>query len=232
MPHSSFVQSTVPSRPTVRDVFITGGTGYMGRRLIERLLSRGHRVCALARPGAEGRVPSGAAVVTGDALHGLSYAAKVSPADTFVHLVGVPHPSPAKAQEFLRVDLASMVAAVPAAVTAGIAHFIYVSVAHPAPMMRAYIAARARGEELLRDSGLPATVLRPWYVVGPGHWWPVALQPMYWLAEHFPPTRDGARRLGLVSIAQMVAALQFAVESPSDGYRILGVPEIRSHGTS
>ena len=226
------MQSTVPSRPTVRDVFITGGTGYMGRRLIERLLSRGHRVCALARPGSEGRVPPGAAVATGDALHGLSYAAKVSPADTFVHLVGVPHPSPAKAQEFLRVDLASMVAAVPAAVTAGVAHFIYVSVAHPAPVMPAYIAARTRGEELLRESGLPATVLRPWYVIGPGHWWPVVLQPLYWLGELFPPTRDGARRLGLVTIAEMITSLQFAVEHPSDGYRILGVPEIRTHGAS
>src|SRR5690606_38702620 len=91
VPHSSCVQPTVPSRPAVRDVFITGGTGYMGRRLIERLLGRGHRVCALARPGSEGRVPSGAAIATGDALHGLSYAAKVSPADTFIHLVGVPH---------------------------------------------------------------------------------------------------------------------------------------------
>ena len=204
----------------------------MGRRLIERLLSRGHRVCALARPGSEGRVPSGDAVATGDALPGLTYAAKVSPADTFVHLVGVPHPSPAKAQEFLRVDLASMVAAVPAAVTAGVAHFIYVSVAHPAPVMSAYIAARVRGEALLRESGLPATVLRPWYVLGPGHRWPVVLQPMYWLGELIPPTRDGARRLGLVTIAEMITALQFAVEHPSDGFRVLGVPEIRAHGAS
>lgn len=175
-------------------------------------------------------MPSGAAVVTGDALHGLSYAAKVPPADTFVHLVGVPHPSPAKAQEFLRVDLASMAAALPAAVTAGVAHFIYVSVAHPAPVMQAYIAARTRAEALLRESGLPATVLRPWYVIGPGHWWPVVLQPMYWLGELFPPTRAGARRLGLVTLAEMIASLQFAVEHPGDGYRILGVPEIRAHG--
>lgn len=204
----------------------------MGRRLIERLLDRGHRVCALARPGSEGRVPPGAAVATGDALHGLSYAAKVPPADTFVHRVGVPNPSPAKAREFLRVDLASMVAAVPAAVTAGVAHFIYVSVAHPAPVMSAYIAARARGEALLRESGLPATVLRPWYVIGPGHRWPMVLQPLYLLGELFPPTRDGARRLGLVTIAEMITALLFAVEHPSDGFRILGVPEIRAHGAA
>jgi nucleoside-diphosphate-sugar epimerase len=32
-----------------RDVFVTGGTGYIGQRLIPELLARGHRVRALAR---------------------------------------------------------------------------------------------------------------------------------------------------------------------------------------
>lgn len=185
---------------------------------------------ALVRPGSEGRLPIGCEAVSGDALHGLSYAARVAPADTFVHLVGVSHPSPAKAQEFLRVDLASVAAAVPAAVTAGVSHFVYVSVAHPAPTMHAYIAARTRGEELIRESGLAATLLRPWYVLGPGHWWPAILLPMYWLGELFPSTREGARRLGLVTLRQMLAALVHAVEEPVSGIRVIDVPHIKQIG--
>ncbi len=211
----------------MRHVFLTGGTGYLGRRLAERLVKRGHAVRALVRPGSEGRLPAGVEPVVGDALHGISYAARVAPADTFVHLVGVSHPSPAKAREFLSVDLASVAAAVPAAVTAGIRHFTYVSVAHPAPMMQAYIAARVRAEALIRESGLPATILRPWYVLGPGHRWPVLLTPLYALAEVFPPTREGARRLGLVTLDQMLAALVAAVEAPADGWRSVDVPQIR-----
>ena len=34
-----------------RYVFVTGATGYMGRRLLAVLLARGHRVRALARRG-------------------------------------------------------------------------------------------------------------------------------------------------------------------------------------
>lgn len=216
------------SHPTsFRQVFITGGTGYIGRRLIPRLLDRGHGVRALVRPGSESRLPSGAAPVPGDALHGLSYAGSVSPADTFVHLVGVARPSPAKAQEFLRVDLASVAAAVPAAVTAGVRHFVYVSVAQPAPAMKAYVGARARGEELIRESGLAATMIRPWYVLGPGHWWPVVLVPGYWLATLWPGSRDTARRLGLVTLEQMLRALVFSVEQPADGVRLIEVPQIR-----
>jgi uncharacterized protein YbjT (DUF2867 family) len=209
---------------------MTGGTGYLGRRLAELLQHRGHRVRALVRAGSEAKLPPGCEVVVGDALHGLSYAARIAPADTFVHLVGVSRPSPAKAQEFLRVDLASVAAAVPAAITAGVAHFVYVSVAHPAPAMQAYVAARTRAEALIRESGLSATLLRPWYVVGPGHWWPVLLLPMYWLGELFPPTRAGAKRLGLVTLREMLNALVHAVEQPVAGLRIIDVPHIRQTG--
>jgi uncharacterized protein YbjT (DUF2867 family) len=166
--------------------------------------------------------------VVGDALDAASYSSAVQPAETFVHLVGVAHPSPAKAEQFRSVDLASVRAGAAAAVTAGILHFVYVSVAHPAPMMRAYIAARSEGEELIRTSGLSATILRPWYVLGPCHRWPVILQPFYWLAEQFPGTREPARRLGLVTIDQMLAALVRAVENPPDGVRIVEVPQIRA----
>lgn len=212
---------------TPRHVFLTGGTGYMGRRLVAALAGRGHIVRALVRQGSAARLPAGALPVIGDALHGLSYAAQVAPADTFVHLVGVAHPSPAKAREFLRVDLASVEAAVAAASTAEIRHFVYVSVAHPAPTMQAYVAARMQGEQILRASGLPATILRPWYVLGPGHWWPVVLQPVYWAAERLPGSRETARRLGLVTIGQMIRALVHAIEEPVAALRVLDVPHIR-----
>ena len=88
-------------------VFVTGGTGYVGRPLIKQLLERGHQVQALVRPGSEGKVPAGCQAVLGDALDGKSYAAKIAPADTFVQLVGVSHPSPAKSAEFRSIDLAS-----------------------------------------------------------------------------------------------------------------------------
>src|SRR5215472_1001988 len=96
-------------------VFVTGGTGYVGSRLIAALIGHGHRVRALARPGSEAKLPRGCEVVLGDAVDGSSYQHQVSPADTFVQLVGVPHPSPKKAADFHRIDLPSGLAAVAAA---------------------------------------------------------------------------------------------------------------------
>ncbi|HEX8243550.1 MAG TPA: hypothetical protein VF541_08645, partial [Longimicrobium sp.] len=73
-----------------------------------------------------------------------------------------------------------------------------------------------------------ATFIRPWYVLGPGHRWAYALKPVYWLLERIPATREQARRLGLVTLDDMVAALVHAVENPpASGLRVVEVPEIR-----
>lgn len=211
-----------------RCVFITGATGYLGRALIPGLLARGHQVTALTREHSASRVPAGARIVVGNALDASTYVEAIAPADTLVHLVGTPHPSPAKAASFSSVDLASVQSAVVAARGAGVRHFIYVSVAHPAPLMHSYIAARQAGEALIAASGIAATILRPWYVLGPHHRWPIVLSPIYGLMRWLPATRAGALRLGLVTLAQMVQALVSAVEQGPDGARVMAVPDIRA----
>jgi uncharacterized protein YbjT (DUF2867 family) len=208
-------------------VFVTGGTGYLGRRLIPRLVERGHEVWALVRPGSEAKLPSHCQPVVGDALERATFADRIRPADTFVQLVGVAHPSPAKAREFREIDLVSVRESVAAAVKAGVSHFIYVSIARPAPIMKVYQEVRAQGEEMIRATGMNATFLRPWYILGPGHRWPYAILPFYWICECIPATRAGALRLGLVTLRQMIGALVAAVEQPPQGIRIVEVPEIR-----
>jgi uncharacterized protein YbjT (DUF2867 family) len=213
---------------TRHTVFITGATGYMGRALIPLLLSRGHKVRALARNKSAHQVPLGAETVIGDALDPSTFTAAIAPADTLVHLIGTPHPSPAKAASFQSVDLASVDAMLAAASSAGIRHLIYVSVAQPAPVMHSYIAARQAGEALISASGISATFLRPWYVLGPGHRWPYLLIPFYAVLRLLPPTREGALRLGLVTLNQMVRALAASIEQQTAGVRILDVAGIRA----
>jgi uncharacterized protein YbjT (DUF2867 family) len=211
-----------------RSVFVTGGTGYLGGPLLTALLARGHTVRALARRGSESRLPAGCEVVQGNALDGASFADRVAPADTLVHLVGVSHPAPWKERQFREVDLASVEASVAAARKAGVRHMVYLSVAHPAPVMKSYVAIRAECERRIAEAGLAATFVRPWYVLGPGHRWPYALIPLYALFERLPGSAGTARRLGLVRHAEMIAALVWAVENPAEGTRVMDVERIRS----
>jgi uncharacterized protein YbjT (DUF2867 family) len=214
-----------------RFVFVTGGTGYIGSRAIAALLRRGHRVRALTRQGSQHKLPSGCEVALGDALDASTFASQIAPADTFLQLVGTPHPGPSKVAEFERVDFVSARESVQAAAAAGSGHFIYLSVAHPVGVMRAYQDVRIRGEALIRDAGLRATMLRPWYVLGPGHWWPIAFLPFYGVAALVPSMRENARRAGLVTIGQMVRTIVAAVEAgpPALEPRILDVPAIRRY---
>jgi uncharacterized protein YbjT (DUF2867 family) len=218
-------RNAIPKR-----VFITGGTGYIGSRLIPLLAEQGHTVAALVRQGSERKLPSGATPVAGDPLKMNSYTEQVRGAETFIHLIGVAHPSPSKAAQFRAIDLVSIQVAARAAKDAGILHFIYLSVAQPASMMKEYQAVRAEGESLIRDSGMLGTYVRPWYVLGPGHRWPHLLQPIYWLCERLPSTRESARRLGLVTLPQMLNTLVWAVTNPPADIQILDISRIRELG--
>ena len=80
--------------------------------------------------------------------------------------------------------------------------------------MKAYQVSRAIAEGHLAQSEMTHTVIRPWYVLGPGHRWPIVLKPFYWIAERRASTRAAALRLGLVTIDQMVATLALVVAAP------------------
>jgi len=195
-------------------VHISGGSGYLGSALLPLLHARGHHTAFIPR----------AHVFDAEAI-----ARQLAPGDTLIHLTGTPRPAPWKGAAFRAVDLPSLQASARAARQQRAGHFVYVSVAHPAPAMHAYIAVRREAEAFLAHLNLPRTILRPWYVLGPGHRWPHLLQPFYAMAELLPGTRDTARRLGLVTLRQMAAALAHAVDHPA-ACRVIEVPEIRRLG--
>lgn len=210
-----------------RNIFVTGATGYIGRAVSAALVARGHDVAGLCRASSRVRLIGGVVPVIGDPLDSRSYSAELAADHVVVHLVGTPKPAPWKGASFERIDLGSVIQLATAVSVRPVAHIVYVSVAHPAPAMHAYISARMRAEDILRTTGIPLTILRPWYVLGPGHRWPVVLAPVYALAEHVPGLRDGARRLGLVTLEQMVAALVSAVEHADESSCVLEVEQIR-----
>lgn len=209
-------------------IFIAGGTGYIGRALIPLLIKQNHFVQCLVREKSINKLPAGCVPIFGNALDNKSYIENISLSDVFIHLVGVSHPNPSKKDQFRKIDLVSLKQSVEASAALGIKHFIYVSVAHPAPLMKDYIKVRMECEEFIHTSGLNASILRPWYVLGPGHRWPYALIPFYKLMEKIPSTAESAKRLGLVTIRQFLNKLIYIIEHPGPGIRIIEVPEIRN----
>jgi uncharacterized protein YbjT (DUF2867 family) len=208
-------------------VYISGATGYIGSRLIRLLLQKKYNVIALVREGSEKKLPGGVKAFIGDPFSAENFESSIPNGCTFVQLLGVPHPGPKKKNMFRTIDLASAKASATAAKKAGVIQFVYISVAQtPTKIMKDYQECRAEGEAFIRSTGMAATFIRPWYVIGPGHYWPLFFLPLFKILEWLPSTAVKARALRLVSIAQLLRTLVYAVEHPADGIRVVEIEEI------
>lgn len=213
----------------MKEVFITGATGYIGKRLTKQLLERGRRVSALVRKGSEHKVVIGSEIVIADPFDPGSFQSLIPKNAVFVQMLGVPHPSPKKAEQFREIDLRSVKASGDAAALAGVSHFVYISVAMiPYQLMAAYKAVRQEGENYCKNKNLYCTFIRPWYVLGPGHYWPILLLPLYGIAELVPAWTQKARALALVTLGQVLRTLIGAVEAEPIPIRIIDIRQIRN----
>jgi uncharacterized protein YbjT (DUF2867 family) len=213
----------------MKQVFITGGTGYMGRRLIALLLKKDYAVKAVVREGSEKKLPEDCSYVIGDPFNASTFSNDVPATATFVQLLGVAHPGPKKKKQFRIIDLPSAKASAVAAKQAGVQHFVYVSVAQiPTSLMKDFQQCRAEGEAAIRATQIAATFIRPWYVIGPGHYWPLLFLPVFKVLEWIPSTSQKAKALRLVTLKQMLHALLYAIENmPATDVRIIEIDEIR-----
>jgi nucleoside-diphosphate-sugar epimerase len=146
----------------VATLAVTGGTGFVGQRLLKLAVERGHRVRALTRrpqAAADGiDWVSGDLAGCGDLCGGV---------DVVIHVAGVINArTPA---EFDAGNVAGTQVMIDAAKAAGVRRFVHVSsLAAREPALSAYGASKARSEALLPASGLDWAIVRPPAVYGPG----------------------------------------------------------------
>jgi nucleoside-diphosphate-sugar epimerase len=144
---------------------VTGGTGFVGGRLLALVADGPHTINALARrpqpPRDKVQWVQGA-LDDRDALHRL-----VRDADVVVHVAGVVNAPDAAG--FEQGNVAGTLSLLAAATAAGVRRFVHVSsLAAREPDLSLYGASKAKGERLVTGSGLDWAVVRPPAVYGPG----------------------------------------------------------------
>jgi nucleoside-diphosphate-sugar epimerase len=144
---------------------VTGGTGFVGSRLLDLAIAQGHHVTALTRrpqPERQGVVWVEGALSDREAVHQL-----VREADATIHVAGVVNAPDAAG--FAEGNVAGTLAMLAATTAGGGGRFVQVSsLAAREPTLSNYGASKHEGEELVAGSGLDWTIVRPPAVYGPG----------------------------------------------------------------
>ncbi|GGN07150.1 complex I NDUFA9 subunit family protein [Halarchaeum nitratireducens] len=152
-------------------VLVTGGTGFIGTHLCRELDERGHDVTALSRSPGDARIADGVETATGDVTAYDSIAGAFEGQDAVVNLVALsPLFKPRGGDErHFAVHVEGTRNVVNAAEEHGVGKIVQLSALGADPDGEtAYIRAKGRAEEVVRDSELAWTIFRPSVVFGDG----------------------------------------------------------------
>jgi nucleoside-diphosphate-sugar epimerase len=216
-------------------VLVTGASGFIGRVLCAALAERGHQVSALVRRS--GSEPAGTRPVLADLEDGerLRRALREAKPECVIHLAAeiASQRDAAKVNEVnvhgTRRLLDACLALADGDPGAG-PRFVFASTVvtgeaagallsenRPLPVQTPYGRSKQEGERLVRESGLPAVVLRPSHVYGPGGWYADELIARLRQPGRFAVIGSGRNLWDVVHVADVADACVLAIERAPAG---------------
>ncbi len=174
----------------MKKIFITGGTGYVGRKIVKLLLDKGYRVTCLVRMGSENKINiySKVNIVFGDALDIGSI--DLSGHDVVIHLVAIIKEVKSEDITFERLNFHTAKNMIDKSISQGINRFLFMSAAGYVPGIgKGYFKYKLMAEDYLKQSGLKWTIFRPSLIydksiVGKSMGWVRMMKPLFNLGSH------------------------------------------------
>jgi uncharacterized protein YbjT (DUF2867 family) len=167
----------------LRPVLVTGATGYIGGRLVPRLLEAGHQVRCLVRDPArlQGRAwLSQVEVSTADCLRAETLPAAMQGIEVAFYLVH----SMAGGHDFEQRDVLAARNFATAARAAGVQRIVYLGgLGDPDSALSEHLRSRQETGTVLRESGVPVTEFRAPVIVGSGS---LSFEIIRYLTERLP----------------------------------------------
>ena len=154
-------------------IVVTGGTGFIGREVVERLLETGQDQVVVTSRDPEANDLWGGRVELVQAFAGdpVSLGKAFTRAEVVIHALQFPnHPveSPSRGRTYLEVDGKGTSVAVKVARALGVRRFVYLSGAGAGQgRPQAWFRAKDMAEAAIRETGLEHVLLRPSWIYGP-----------------------------------------------------------------
>jgi uncharacterized protein YbjT (DUF2867 family) len=208
-----------PGKPLI---LVTGATGYIGGRLVPRLLTAGHRVRCLARNPERlaGRHWPGAELVKGDVADAASLEAALQGVTQAYYLV---HAMAEDSPDFRGRDLRQALTFAAACTKAGVRRIIYLGgLGDPTRHRSDHLASRQEVGTALGSAGVPVLEFRAAVIVGSGS---ASFEMLRHLTERLPimiTPRWVNTRCQPIGVRDVLAYLTEALEHPD----VAGIFEI------
>ncbi len=145
---------------------VTGATGYVGGRLVERLLAEGRAIRALARDPRRLEPRAGVEVARGDVLSGDGLSAALDGCAVAYYLVHSMEAAGDPGDDFSARDRRAAERFAAAATAAGVERVVYLGGIAPERAASEHIASRVEVERILLDRAPGATALRASILIG------------------------------------------------------------------
>lgn len=153
------------------DIFVTGGTGYVGVPIVQQLLSDGHRVRVLTRNATHALFNGSDQIfpVEGDLFDNASLQLGLHGADAVIHLVGIIRENTRQRVTMERIHVEGTERIIAATVKAGVKRYLHMSaLGSRSDAVSGYHKSKWAAEKRVRQSGLDFTIFRPSVVFGHG----------------------------------------------------------------
>lgn len=187
----------------MKRVFVTGGTGFVGKAVVRALLAHSFLVRCLVRPGSEADLRGFEAIdrVPGDVLEPGALAGSVEGCSAIIHLVGIIREQRMRGVTFERLHTQATANMLAVAREAGVKRFLHMSALGTRAGARSgYHRTKWEAEEAVRASGLDWTIFRPSVIYGPGDEFVSVLAGLVRRLPAVPVLGDGRYRLQPVAV--------------------------------
>lgn len=205
-------------RDVAQRVFVTGGTGFVGRHVVRALLAHGLLVRCLVRPGSERALKGFASIdrVPGDIMAPGGLTPSVEGCGAILHLVGIIREQPGRGVTLERLHVDATRNVLDLARKAGVPRYIHMSSLGTRPGARArYHQTKWAAEESVRASGLDWTIFRPSVVFGRGDAFVSVLARVIRRLPVVPVLGHGRYRLQPIPVEQVAEAFARAIRMPA-----------------